>query len=71
MKKAPVVIMVTDARRDRMATSMVELQGVAAMALNPALAHDSRGSKRFRLIAPLLVTLGLAAAGIAPGILLG
>jgi hypothetical protein len=50
---------------------MVELQGVAAMALNPALAHDSRGSKRFRLIAPLLVTLGLAAAGIAPGILLG
>jgi hypothetical protein len=41
------------------------------MALNPAVAYDSRGSRRFRLIAPLLVTFGLVAASIVPGILLG
>jgi hypothetical protein len=50
---------------------MVELHGVAAMALSPTVAHDSRASRCFRFIAPLLVTLGLAAASIAPGILLG
>jgi len=41
------------------------------MGPNPTVACDSRGSRRFRLIAPLLVTLGLVAASIAPGILLG
>jgi hypothetical protein len=50
---------------------MVELQGVAAMALNPTVAYDSRGSRRFRFIAPLLVTLGLVAASIIPSVLLG
>jgi hypothetical protein len=50
---------------------MVELQGVAAMGLKPTVAFESRGSRRFRLIAPLLVTLGLAAASIAPGLILG
>jgi hypothetical protein len=50
---------------------MVELQGVAAMALNPTVAYDSRASRRFRFIAPLLVTLGLAAASIMPSVLLG
>jgi hypothetical protein len=41
------------------------------MALNPAVAYDSRGSRRFRFLAPLLAALGLAAASIVPGILLG
>jgi hypothetical protein len=41
------------------------------MALTPIVAYDSRASRRFRLIAPLLVTLGLAAASIVPGIMLG
>jgi hypothetical protein len=41
------------------------------MALNPTVAYDSRASRRFRYIAPLLATLGLAAASIVPGILLG
>jgi hypothetical protein len=50
---------------------MVELQGVAAMALTPIVAYDTRASRRFRFIAPLLVALGLAAASIVPGIMLG
>jgi hypothetical protein len=41
------------------------------MGLSPAIAFESRGSRRFRFVAPLLVTLGLAAASIAPSILLG
>jgi hypothetical protein len=41
------------------------------MGLNPAIAFESRGSRRFRFIAPLLVTLGLAVASIVPGIVLG
>ena len=41
------------------------------MALNPTVALDSRASRRFRFIAPLLVTLGLAAASIVPSMVLG
>ena len=41
------------------------------MPLNPTVASDSRASKLFRLIAPLLVALGLAAASIAPSMVLG
>jgi hypothetical protein len=41
------------------------------MALNPTVAFDSRASRRFRLIAPLLVALGLAVVSIAPSIVLG
>jgi hypothetical protein len=50
---------------------MIEVQGVAAMGLNQTVAYDSRGSRRFRLIAPLLVTLGLAVASIVPSVILG
>ena len=39
--------------------------------LSPTIAFDSRAARRFRLIAPLLVALGLAAASIAPSIVLG
>jgi hypothetical protein len=63
--------MITDANDGRDNKHMVELQGVAAMALNPTVAYDSRASRRFRFIAPLLVTLGLAAASIMPSVLLG
>jgi len=41
------------------------------MSLNPTIAFESRGSRRFRFIAPLLVTLGLVAASIVPGIVVG
>jgi hypothetical protein len=41
------------------------------MSMNRTLASESRGSRRFRRVAPLLVTLGLAAASIAPSIMLG
>lgn len=41
------------------------------MTLNPTVAYDSRASRRFRLIAPLLVTFGLAVASIVPGMWLG
>jgi hypothetical protein len=41
------------------------------MSMNRTLAHESRGSRRFRLIAPLLATLGLAAASLAPSVMLG
>jgi hypothetical protein len=41
------------------------------MALNPSVAYESRGSRRFRFIAPLLVTLGLAAASMIPSVMLG
>jgi len=41
------------------------------MPLNPTVAFDSRASRRFRLVAPLLVALGLAVASIAPSIVLG
>ena len=41
------------------------------MGLNPTIAFESRSSRRFRFIAPLLVTLGLAVASIVPGIVLG
>jgi hypothetical protein len=50
---------------------MVELQGVAAMALSPTVAYDPPASRRFRFIAPLLAVLGLAAASIVPVVLLG
>jgi hypothetical protein len=41
------------------------------MALNPTVAFDSRASRRFRYLAPLLVALALAAASIIPSIVLG
>ncbi len=41
------------------------------MPLTPTVAFDSRASRRFRLLAPLLVVLGLAVASIAPSIVLG
>ena len=41
------------------------------MALTPTVASDSRASRRFRLIAPLLAALGLVAASIAPAMMLG
>jgi hypothetical protein len=41
------------------------------MGLNPTVAFDSRASRRFRYLAPLLVALGLAAASIMPSIVLG
>jgi hypothetical protein len=50
---------------------MIELQGVAAMALSPTVAYDSPASRRFRFLAPLLAGLGLLAASIVPAILLG
>jgi hypothetical protein len=39
--------------------------------MNPTVAYDSRASRRFRFLAPLLVTLGLAAASIIPSVILG
>jgi hypothetical protein len=39
--------------------------------LNPTVASDSRASRRFRLIAPLLAALGLIAASIVPAIVFG
>jgi hypothetical protein len=65
------VTVVTDANCGTVEALAVELQGVAAVALNPTVAYDSRGSRRFRFLAPLLVTLGLAAASIIPSIVLG
>jgi hypothetical protein len=41
------------------------------MALNPTVAYESRGSRRFRFVAPLLVIFGLAAASIIPSVILG
>jgi hypothetical protein len=41
------------------------------MTLNPTVASDSRASRRFRLIAPLLAALGLVAASIVPAIVFG
>jgi hypothetical protein len=41
------------------------------MGLNRSVSYESRGSRRFRFIAPLLVTLGLAAASIIPSVILG
>ena len=63
--------MITDRWLGIVDNTTVELQGVAAMTLTPTVAYDSRGSRRFRLIAPLLVTLGLAVASVMPSILLG
>jgi hypothetical protein len=40
------------------------------MALNPTVAYESRGSRRFRIIAPLLATIGLVAASIVPSVIL-
>jgi len=41
------------------------------MVPNPTIALDSRASRRFRFLAPLLVALGLVAAGVIPSIVLG
>jgi hypothetical protein len=41
------------------------------MSLNQTVVNESRASRGFRLAAPLLVALGLVAASIAPGIMLG
>lgn len=39
------------------------------MALTKAIVRDSRAARRFRLIAPVLVILGLALLAMMPGIL--
>lgn len=41
------------------------------MALNPTVVYESRGSRCFRFMAPLLVTFGLAAASIVPSMVFG
>jgi hypothetical protein len=51
--------------------AQLKLQGVAAMSPNQTIAYESRGSRRFRLLAPLLVTIALAVVSIAPGLMLG
>ena len=40
------------------------------MALSPTVAYESRGYRRFRIIAPLLATIGLVAASIVPSVML-
>ena len=39
------------------------------MALTKAIVRDSRAARRFRLIAPVLVIVGLALLAMVPGIL--
>jgi hypothetical protein len=49
----------------------VRLPGGDTMSLNQTVAYQSHGSRRFRWIAPMLVTLGLVVASVAPGLMLG
>jgi len=41
------------------------------MAMNQMLTHESRGSRRFRFLAPMLAAVALAVASMTPSIILG